>query len=60
VGGGDGSEIPLKLNDWVSQHRQAGENALILELPIIKLDVVMPVIELELKDQHTLSAKNQT
>jgi len=45
----DGSEISLKLNDWVSQHLQAGESALILELPIIKPDVVVPVIELELK-----------
>jgi len=45
----DGSEIPRKLNDWVSQHLQASENALILELPIIKPDVVVPVIELELK-----------
>jgi len=45
----DGSEIPLKLNDWVSSHLQASENALILELPIIQPDVVVPVIELELK-----------
>ena len=45
----DGSEIPLKLNDWTSRHLQAGENALVLELPVIQPDVVVPVIELELK-----------
>ncbi|MCJ7738555.1 MAG: alpha-L-fucosidase, partial [Anaerolineae bacterium] len=45
----DGSEIPLKLNDWTSRHLQAGENTLVLELPVIQPDVVVPVIELELK-----------
>jgi alpha-L-fucosidase len=45
----DGSEVSLKLSDWTSRHLQAGENTLVLELPVVKPDVVVPVIELELK-----------
>ncbi len=45
----DGSEIPLKLNDWTSSHLQTGENTLVLELPVVQPDVVVPVIELELR-----------
>jgi alpha-L-fucosidase len=45
----DGSEVSLKLSDWTSSHLQAGENTLVLELPVVKPDVSVPVIELELK-----------
>ncbi len=45
----DGSEIPLKLSDWTSRHLQTGENTLVLELPVLEPDVIVPVIELELK-----------
>ena len=45
----DGSEISLKLSDWTSRHLQTDDNTLVLELPVIEPDVVVPVIELELK-----------
>jgi alpha-L-fucosidase len=45
----DGSEIPLRHRDWTSSRLQAGDNTLILELPVVQPDVVVPVIELELK-----------
>jgi alpha-L-fucosidase len=45
----DGSEVNLKLSDWTSRHLQTGENTLVLELPVVKPDVIVPVIELELK-----------
>jgi alpha-L-fucosidase len=45
----DGSEISLYLNEWTSRHLQTGDNSLVLELPVVKPDVVVPVIELELK-----------
>ena len=45
----DGSEIPLHLEDWTTKNVQAGDDTLVLELPIIKPDVVVPVIKLELK-----------
>jgi alpha-L-fucosidase len=46
----DGSEISLKLSDWTASHLDAGENTLVLELPVVEPDVIVPVIELELKD----------
>ncbi len=46
----DGSEIPLRHRDWTSSHLQAGANTLVLELPVVEPDVIVPVIELELKD----------
>ncbi|MCU0520800.1 MAG: alpha-L-fucosidase [Anaerolineae bacterium] len=45
----DGSEIPLRLRDWTSHQLRTEDNTLVLELPIIEPDVVVPVIELELK-----------
>jgi alpha-L-fucosidase len=45
----DGSEVALKPNDWAASQLQIGEEALVLELPVVKPDVVVPVIELELK-----------
>jgi alpha-L-fucosidase len=46
----DASEIKLKLSDWTSSHATEGkENVLTMELPIIKPDTVVPVIELFLK-----------
>lgn len=47
----DASELPLKLRDWSSDQvkKQIGDGTLTLELPIIKPDVVVPVIELFLK-----------
>ncbi len=45
----DGSEVALKSSAWYSSHLQLGENTLLLELPVRKPDVVVPVIELELK-----------
>ncbi|MCJ7738557.1 MAG: hypothetical protein MUQ10_14800 [Anaerolineae bacterium] len=52
MGGGDGSEIPLTLSNWVSQHLQAIDNALILELPFIRPDVVVLVARAQ---AHTFS-----
>jgi alpha-L-fucosidase len=46
----DGSEISHARTEWTSRHLQTGENTLVLELPVVKPDVVVPVIELELKD----------
>ncbi|MBN1873291.1 MAG: alpha-L-fucosidase [Anaerolineae bacterium] len=45
----DGSEITLKSSDWATHQLQTGGDTLILELPVKKPDVVVPVIELELK-----------
>jgi len=49
----DASEIKMQANEWiVNQMKEAGQDldALILELPIIPPGVVVPVIELFLKD----------
>ena len=46
----DGSEIPLRHRDWTSSRLQAGADTLVLELPVVEPDVIVPVIELELKD----------
>jgi len=45
----DGSEVALKSSEWYAAHLPKGENTLILELPVFKPDVVVPVIELSLK-----------
>ncbi len=45
----DSSEIPLKHRDWTSHQLNLEDNTLVLELPVIEPDVVVPVIELELK-----------
>ena len=45
----DGSEVSLKSSEWYAAHLPVGEDTLLLELPVHKPDVVVPVIELELK-----------
>ncbi|MGC9468478.1 MAG: alpha-L-fucosidase [Anaerolineae bacterium] len=45
----DGSEIPLKLSERTSRRLELEEYTLLLELPVLAPDVVVPVIELELK-----------
>jgi alpha-L-fucosidase len=45
----DGSEVALQSSAWYAEQLPKGENTLILELPVHKPDVVVPVIELELK-----------
>jgi alpha-L-fucosidase len=45
----DGSEVALQSSAWYAAHLPQGENTLILELPVREPDVVVPVIELELK-----------
>jgi alpha-L-fucosidase len=47
----DASEIPLKMRDWTAQQveKEGGAGALTLELPIVKPNVTVPVIELFLK-----------
>ncbi len=46
----DASEIQLKLSDWTSEQAASGKEAtLTMELPIIKPNAVVPVIELFLK-----------
>jgi alpha-L-fucosidase len=46
----DGSEVPLKSSAWYAEQLPQSENTLILELPVKKPDVVVPVIELEIKN----------
>lgn len=45
----DGSEVALQSSEWYAAHLPKGENTLILELPVLKPDVIVPVVELELK-----------
>jgi alpha-L-fucosidase len=47
----DASEIPLDLRDWTADQvkKESGGATLTLELPIVKPNVVVPVIELFLK-----------
>lgn len=45
----DGSEVNTRVTAWYAEHIQAGSETLILELPVKKPDVVVPVVELTLK-----------
>ncbi|MDF1514062.1 MAG: alpha-L-fucosidase, partial [Anaerolineae bacterium] len=45
----DGSEVMLKSSDWYAAHLQLAEDTLLLDLPVLRPDVEVPVIELELK-----------
>jgi alpha-L-fucosidase len=48
----DGSELPLQSRDWTTEHAAklgAGRNTLTLEIPAVKPNVTVPVIELFLK-----------
>ena len=45
----DGSEIAMQSSAWYAAHLPKSENTLILELPVLKPNVEVPVIELEIK-----------
>jgi alpha-L-fucosidase len=48
----DGSELPIKAKDWTTEHAAkvgGGQNALVLEIPAVKPNVTVPVVELYLK-----------
>lgn len=45
----DGSEVQMRVPEWEAGQMQAGEDALILTLPVQQPEVVVPVIELTLK-----------
>jgi alpha-L-fucosidase len=48
----DGSEIAMKVNEWIAEQQATNgqnQNVLTLKLPIVKPDVVVPVIEVFLK-----------
>ena len=48
----DGSEVQIKTNNWhISELKRYGlkETTLVLNLPVKKPDVIVPVIELTLK-----------
>jgi alpha-L-fucosidase len=46
----DGSEVQLEANDWEMEQLKLNSGELILGLPVRRPNVVVPVIELQLKD----------